>query len=316
MVPDMQASRSVLQDFDWSMRGVRVRRTGAFVPFDGHVLHEVLVWAVYALAILAQPRPAGGPVIRFEPDVPRPWYLVWPALWLAGGRPARAGEPADLTMHFCDETVSLPPPVLAPVHWNASALDLSKSRVAAVFEQVFGYPLALDPLTAGGVAVEKGEANGVHDGRIVTLPCPPAPGRVYQRLIDNRAPDGLVEDLRTPTVAGRPVCVFIKRRPVERRFGNDNVACPLEPVAAVFSAAEIARIGAFCQALRLDWGGLDILRDRTDGRIYIVDVNRTDMGPPIAMPLRQKLEATRLLATALRTAAAAHGQPDRALSWA
>ena len=47
----------------------------------------------------------------------------------------------------------------------------------------------------------------------------------------------------------------------------------------------------------LDWGGLDILRDK-DGRIYVVDVNKTDMGPPITLPLGDKLKATGLLADA------------------
>jgi hypothetical protein len=52
--------------------------------------------------------------------------------------------------------------------------------------------------------------------------------------------------------------------------------------------------------MRLDWGGLDVLRDRTDGRLYVVDVNKTDMGPPIAMKLRDKITVTRRLAAAFR----------------
>jgi hypothetical protein len=51
--------------------------------------------------------------------------------------------------------------------------------------------------------------------------------------------------------------------------------------------------------MHLDWGGLDVLRDRADGRLYVVDVNKTDMGPPIALPWADKLRATRLMARAL-----------------
>nr|MCU0883131.1 hypothetical protein [Hyphomonadaceae bacterium] len=245
-------------------------------------------------------RPRHGPVIRFLPDVARPWYLIWPVLKLAGGRVARGDERADVTLHFSDEPVASPVPGIAGV-WNNAATDISKSRVARVFEEVFGYALALDPVTGSGAAVEKGEGNGIHDGRIVTLPIQGVAGKVYQKLIDARADDGLVEDLRTPTVGGKPVCVFIKRRPAEHRFSNDNLACPLKTVDEVFSAEEQALITLFCHRMGLDWGGLDILRDRSDGRIYIVDVNRTDMGPPIVMPLSAKLAATRLLASALRT---------------
>ena len=52
----------------------------------------------------------------------------------------------------------------------------------------------------------------------------------------------------------------------------------------------------FTKEIRLDWGGVDVLRDSADGKIYIVDANKTDMGPPIALPLGQKLRATRRLA--------------------
>ena len=40
------------------------------------------------------------------------------------------------------------------------------------------------------------------------------------------------------------------------------------------------------------------LRNRDDGRIYIVDVNKTDMGPPAAMKRVDKLKAMRGLANA------------------
>lgn len=297
------------KDFDWSWRGVRVKKTGAFVPFDASHLHEIWQWFIYFGAVLLARRDRDGPVIGFRPDPARPWYLVWPALWLSGGRAARAGETPDLWMHFEDQTIARPMVALPDdgrPRWNFSAQDLSKSAVAKAFEQAFGYGLALDPRTGTGPAVEKGEANGVHDGRIVELPCPPAPGRVYQRLVNNRAPDGLMEDLRTPTIAGLPVCVFIKRRPESQRFTNDNSACLLRAPEDVFSPAEIAAIGRFCQLTGLDWGGLDVLRDASDGRIYIVDANRTDMGPPIALKLSEKLKATGLLARALSAAAARH----------
>jgi hypothetical protein len=49
-----------------------------------------------------------------------------------------------------------------------------------------------------------------------------------------------------------------------------------------------------------------VLRDAADGRLYIVDANRTDMGPPIALKLTEKLEATRLLARALSAHAGHH----------
>ena len=68
----------------------------------------------------------------------------------------------------------------------------------------------------------------------------------------------------------------------------------------VFTDAEIERLGAFSRAMGLDWGGLDVLRDRASGRLYVVDVNKTDMGPPIALPFLDKIAAVSRLGRALR----------------
>ena len=43
-----------------------------------------------------------------------------------------------------------------------------------------------------------------------------------------------------------------------------------------------------------------MLRDRNDGKLYIVDANKTDMGPPIALNLPDKIKATRMLRDAFR----------------
>jgi hypothetical protein len=296
-----------LRDFEFEPGALRVKKTGVRVPLNAEILHESLTWLIYYLAVEAMrvARAFGkrGPRAAFVPDRPRPWYLIWPVIHAAGGAVVSDPAKADLVVQFDDSVRSShAPPPGAPAHGlvNFGAVDISKSRVAEAFERAFGYPLAVCPRRGRGIAVEKSEANGVHDGQVICLPVEPQPGRVYQRLVNNRAPDGLVEDLRTPTVGGRPVCVFVKRRPMAHRFGNENVACPLRAPEEVFSAEEIAAIGRFCAEIGFDWGGLDILRDHDDGRLYIVDANKTDMGPPIAMPLRDKLEATRRLALAFR----------------
>ena len=42
-----------------------------------------------------------------------------------------------------------------------------------------------------------------------------------------------------------------------------------------FSANDISRILTFCERLGLDFGELDILPDRAEGRLYILDANKT-----------------------------------------
>jgi hypothetical protein len=47
-------------------------------------------------------------------------------------------------------------------------------------------------------------------------------------------------------------------------------------------------------------GRWDVLRDRNDGKLYIVDANKTDMGPPIGLNLQDKIKATYMLRDAFR----------------
>jgi hypothetical protein len=291
-----------ISDFSVRGRAVRVKKTGALIPLDKALASEAANWfglylAIRAKSALSALRP--GPAVWFAPDLPRPWYLIWAAAAWNGIRIAKRPQDAQASFYFEDATRARPP---APAHsraFNFGCADISKSRVAEVFEEVFGYPLALDPEHGFGLAVEKGEANGVHDGRLVWRPTRARPGRTYQRLIDNLE-DGRAVDLRTPVVGGRPVLVFIKRRPAQQRFANHNESVSLARPQDVFSDAEIDKLSAFAAAMRLDWGGLDVLRDRPTGRLYVVDVNKTDMGPPIALPFLDKLAALARLGRALR----------------
>jgi hypothetical protein len=302
-----------LGDFAIGPTALVYRKTGQRVPYSRPIREEFFAWCRYFFAILGESRRIKRDfTMAFAPDPGRPWYLVWPAVQLAGARIVAAAH-ADVVMHFDDATFSPnpPPPTKAGARLiNFGCTDVSKSRVAQAFEDAFGYGLGLDPRDHSGLAVEKSERNGAHDGRVVTCPARPAPGKTYQRLIDNRTASGdLVEDLRCPTVGGRPVCVFIKRRRVTERFANSNVEVELAAPEQVFTSDELARIAGTAQRLGLDWGGLDVLRDRTEGRLYIVDANKTDMGPPTALPLAAKLDATRKLAHAFRRFAGLPEQP-------
>lgn len=298
-------SRTWFADFEWEPGGVLVKKTGARLAVNRGLLGDVAAWMTFYAAIKVRQAATLGRrrlAVAFSPDPIRPWYLAWAAATEAGLRVITDPAEADILFHFDDSThsaSSAPPAREGALLINFDCSDISKSRVASVFEEVFGYSLSLDPRTHQGPAVEKSEVNGAHDGRIVFCPIEPLPGRVYQRVVDNRFNDQLMQDLRTPTVGGRPVCVFLKRRPASSRFANTNHEVDLTTPDQVFSTAELAMIQQFAQKLGLDWGGLDVLRDAQDGRIYIVDANKTDMGPPTALTLSKKLRSTRMLAKAL-----------------
>jgi hypothetical protein len=291
---------SVLGDFDWSWRGVRVRATGAKIAFNPALAWDVWRGGLYICVEAVRSAFRKRDIdIAFQPVAPRPWYLVWAALAQGG---FRTRDTARVALVFDDSTYSAQIDTGAELTLNGDCTDISKSRVAEVFREIFGYDLSLNPATATAPYLEKGEINGVHDGVIRLDPAPAKPDRVYQHLIDNRTEDGTVLDYRCPTVFGDIPLVFLKERPEGRRFDNLNTRVRLSTPEAHFSEDERLRISAFCAAMGLDWGGLDILRDAKTDRLYIVDVNKTDMGPPLALPLRHKLRAVKTLGLALRKA--------------
>lgn len=294
-----QTSGSVwLKDFEFGLTGLTVRKTGARVPYSPSVIAQVTAWFRFFFAAQRIEPLSPKFTIAFTPERARPWYLVWAVSRAAGGKLVKDAATADVVMHFEDATYSPndPPTKLKSgvKLMNFGCRDVSKTNVSRACAAAFGNQLAVDPLNHAGPAVEKSEINAAHDGRIVQCPTQPIPGRVYQRVVDNRmaANLDLVEDLRTSTVGNRPVVVFVKRRQVTKRFLNTNTEVLLRAPEEVFSPEEIEQISAFTREIGLEWGGVDVLRDRTTGKLYIVDANKTDMGPPIALNLADKIKAT------------------------
>jgi hypothetical protein len=292
-----------LNDFSFEGLNVRVHKTGALVPVEPGTISETMAWLRFyaAVELKTAGRTSSGPKIWFGPDHPRPWYLIWAASRLALLPIVRNADDADLGIFFEDVTTSEPPIKSGLKVLNGECGDVSKTRVSDVFQSVTGRALNVDPESFNGTIVAKSEKNGAHDGRLISAPCPAEAGLVYQKLIDNSAADGLVEDLRCPTVGGEIPVVFLKRRSIDHRFENANSEVKMLDPKIVFNADERAMISQFCEAMGLDWGGLDILKDRKTRELWIVDVNKTDMGPPTALPLDQKMRAASRIAGALRT---------------
>ncbi len=211
-----------------------------------------------------------------------------------------SADHADAAMYFEDQTLKAktPPPFTDRPALNYLCDDISKSHVADIFKTVFGYDLSVDPSSHNGPMVRKSEHNGAHDGAIIQGPIKAEDGWVYQRVIDNQDGDHVL-DLRCPTIGGTIPHIYLKRRPLDQRFANMNSSCELAQTQDWLSDEEQKKLSQFCAAMHLDWGGIDVLRDNSDGRIYVVDVNKTDMGPPIVLPLREKMRSTAILAKAL-----------------
>jgi hypothetical protein len=190
-----------------------------------------------------------------------------------------------------------------PGFWNGHCLDISKSTLDRHHHDVFGYGVNVHPRTHSGPMLEKSEGNAVHDGREIEGPLAAAevqPGKVYQRIINNRTESGLFEDLRVVVINGQVPVVYRKRKSGEVRYTNETVEVDLAASPkTVLSEVEMVQIASISAKMRADFAELDILRDRQDGRIYCVDLNPTPYGPPAGLSKGQKAQATMLIQHAL-----------------
>jgi hypothetical protein len=167
---------------------------------------------------------------------------------------------------------------LPPGAVNRECIDISKGTVDRAWASVAGYSVEVDPLAFDGPMVIKSEANGRHDGRIVHGPIGSRhPGYVYQRFVDAVEGDQMVE-LRTTVIGTQIPLVLLRYRPRTRWFAGSTKTLLADP-AEEFSPTELAQIIRFAALIGMDYGELDVLRDKASGRIYVLDSNRTPNGP-------------------------------------
>ena len=299
-------------------RGVRIRNgvihfphTGTQIPIDGAFIKSAIPVVKFNSYLLAQKygrsltgrRPKAS--LAFYPQPSGPWYNAWLAARMAGIEIIKDTNAADVIFVFDDTTVSDTGANLEPglkvKAINDRIDDISKNHVAKVFEREFGYSVEIDPLTYQGKAVQKSDINGTHDGQLVDCPLAPKdiqPESVYQKLIDSRHDGPRSEDLRMVYVGGEIPVVFHKYKLVEKRFGTDYDHVDVWSADRAFSEDEQRKLMSFCEAMGLDFGAVDVMRDKHDGRIYIVDVNKTCM-PVLCLSQKSQRRAFRLISGAM-----------------
>lgn len=243
--------------------------------------------------------------IAFFPQSPAPWYNIWQVTRLANLKTVSDLKAADYIFIFEDRTFSQgdKSSILASSKpaVNARIDDISKTHVAQVFKDVFGYDLEIDPVAYEGPAIQKSDSNGTHDGIVINCPISNsdiAPGQSYQKLVDSTFDGETSEDLRVAYALGEIALVYHKHKPLYDRFGTHYLSVDIRTADDVFSPAEIENITAFCEAMYLDFGAIDVMRDKHDGRIYIVDVNKTCM-PVLCLTLKEQIECQQMIADAL-----------------
>lgn len=184
---------------------------------------------------------------------------------------------------------------------NLRCTDISKEKVDAVHQKVFGYNTFIDPISYEGPALEKSDDNAKHDGVIVQCPLKSKKeGKVYQIVIDNSTDDGNFMDLRVAIMGKSMAVLYHKFKTKDKRFTNDIYLSRLARVRSQLSEIEIERIIHFAREMKVDFAEFDLLRHKGNGRIYLVDVNTTPYGPPAYLNSSEYLEAINRLTSAFK----------------
>ncbi|MEM9597810.1 MAG: hypothetical protein AAGD06_26320 [Acidobacteriota bacterium] len=247
-------------------------------------------------AATADPRPGSGDLaILTYPNPPAGKFAL--LCELGGFRVVRdPTRPFDLAIKWYGETYTPNDRVLDELSRitqvvNLGCCDISKRRVEEVHREIFGYGLVVDPQTHRGICVRKANLNAQLRESLVQCPLAAGDGDsgdghgdgfVYQRLVVTPREPEEYEEYRVPITGGEIPCVVIKRRPLSERFDRCAGYAILAEADEVFSADERSRILELCRVFGLDFGDLDILRERDDGRLHVIDVNPTPGGPGAA----------------------------------
>lgn len=299
-----------LSDVRFEREGLRVRQSESVIPLDRAFFRSAVSIAKLDAYFLFQKtgralrgKPSNGS-IAFYPEQPARWYNIYSVVQFAGLRIVSDLDEADHIFIFDDATYSDAGAALAPHHAakaiNLHASDISKHHVERIFAEVFGYDLAIDPRRHTGPAIRKSQTNGAHDGVTIECPIPDeayAPDYSYQRLIDSTFSGETSEDLRFAYAFGEIVTVFHKHKPLDDRFGTTYLSVDVRQADDVFSEQERKLLIRFCQRMGLDFGAVDAMRDKHDGRLYVVDVNKTCM-PVLSLPLTVQVETFRRIGDA------------------
>lgn len=162
---------------------------------------------------------------------------------------------------------------------NVKCLDLSRKLVGEKFAEVFNYPLNLDPSKYTGKIIKRSNILGFDAPEILTAPFNLKHADqdfVYQKFIETQA-----------TSLQAVICG--DRLPFVLQI-TDNIA-ELKSPEQVFSSIEIDKIILLAKQLGIDFGALEILRDQTNQKIYIVNAEDTTWRFPSILNKAQKKEA-------------------------
>ena len=153
--------------------------------------------------------------------------------------------------------------------YNINCNNTRKSYVADIHLKVFGYNASVGKKFKGKM-VRKSDLQ-YKRCEVIVSKYSYARHLHYMKFI-NTYSNGYYSNFRVPYYDGAIPCVvqIKKKDPFDRKSKTKLV---IKKPSFWFSPEEIKKIRQFCVAMGLDYGEIDVLRDKNDKRIYIIDVN-------------------------------------------
>ena len=223
-----------------------------------------------------------GRVICFAPAKPGMEYMIRQVGALLGYKATGdLADRSDLVVRWMDDTFPVNPPELVEAAGtrrvvNIGVTDISKTRIADLMEEIFGYSAHVDPTTWQGPALKKSNLNAMDQEEIVDCPIPESdvdPHAVYQELLGEEV-RGRFQEHRLAWVHDRVVTVVTKLRDPNHRFEFEASLLSEGDPDLILTSDEKEKVGRFARRMGLDYGDLDTLRD-AQGRLHVIDVNPT-----------------------------------------
>jgi hypothetical protein len=160
---------------------------------------------------------------------------------------------------------------------NYHLLDTTKYAVDQYHREALGYSSLVPKGYIGKVVVKRNQqarnAAFISDRYYDNYAATDSPNyRVSQKFINTEHTPGWCTEHRA-AIFSREILLIEKKKRSRYRFNSFAEQYRIVDMEDVFSLPEIDQIFKFCCVSGLDFGELDILRDKDDGRIYIVDIN-------------------------------------------
>jgi len=173
---------------------------------------------------------------------------------------------------------------------NKFISDISKQTVDKIHLKIFGYNTIINPQIHTGYCVVKSNENARHDGTIIHCPITKNENdKIYQIIIDNKE-DNLHVDYRVCVMKSDIIIVYKKYKTSELRFTNET--CKANIIDPEMIPQDVQKkIISFCHEMQSEFCELDVLKDNTTEKWFIIDLNKTPYGPPASLSKKDKKKA-------------------------